>query len=224
MLSVRPPRCHSDTVCFSQVLLGNHSSPKPACLSASHRTRLLFPSQQSPCPFLSLPFVCSLLHLLFEHSQRAQAGAADPVLHCEQEKKNKPQACAISEFLKPNPVYAAGSSAHIQPHASSMPNSWHPQVILFGSDQVWPYTTWVSIFCYWLLCYSLAQTHTDTLLFRANSLPSHTLKKCFLDFMSHRLGKPTFLKKCCLMYFVKLCSVFCLACFTWAHALEQQLL
>ncbi|XP_026023519.1 POC1 centriolar protein homolog A isoform X2 [Astatotilapia calliptera] len=35
-----------------QVLLGNHSSPKPACLGASHRTQLLFSSQQTPCPFL----------------------------------------------------------------------------------------------------------------------------------------------------------------------------
>lgn len=90
MLSVRPSRCHSDTVCFSQVLLGNHSSPKPACLGASHRTELLF-SFSFPAASLSVSFpfssVCSRRHPLFEHSQRARAVIVDPILHFEVEKR-----------------------------------------------------------------------------------------------------------------------------------------
>lgn len=58
MLSVRPFGCHSDTVCFSQVLLGNHSSPKPARLGASHRSQL----PHSACSpfFLLCSIVCFL--------------------------------------------------------------------------------------------------------------------------------------------------------------------
>lgn len=62
MLSVRPSRCHSDAVCFSQVLLGNHSSPKLACLGVSHRTHpsscLPRPRRASSLPAcLSFPFL-----------------------------------------------------------------------------------------------------------------------------------------------------------------------
>lgn len=47
------------------------------------------------------------------------------------------------------------------------------QVILFGSDHAWPHSTWVSAFCYWLLCCSPTHphpppnthTHTQELLF-----------------------------------------------------------
>lgn len=89
MLSVRPSRCHSDTVCFSQVLLGNHSSPKLACLGVSHRTHPPPPFFPAAClSVFSLPFLCVfvlfccplLSPALFEHSLSAQAVVVRPAL------------------------------------------------------------------------------------------------------------------------------------------------
>lgn len=163
MLSVRPSRCYSDTVCFSQVLLGNHSSPKPACLGASHRTQLLFSSQQTPCPFLCQhSFVlCFIPSLNAFTGLRLRSLTPFCIVRWEK-KKNKLRETWFLNFI----------SSYMHTHKGCQSPDIL-QVILFGSDHAWPHSTWVSAFCYWLLCCSPTHphpppnthTHTQELLF-----------------------------------------------------------
>lgn len=142
MLSVRPSRCHSDNGCFSQVLLGNHSSPKPGCLGVSHRTQIIFclPSSLLVC---FIPFLCLL--------------SPPPSLWTQLEdllrwkRVGSWKFCLLSRF-----TYTGTDPVCLK--------SWHPP----GGSWLWSSPTWdsaISYCCAVVHAHPLHQAHTHAFCF-----------------------------------------------------------